>query len=68
MTQQRLSQVITELESEFHIQIFYRTPRGILLTPNGQIFVEKIQHILEEIYDLRKVCLIMLLVSYCEIF
>lgn len=52
MTQQRLSQVITELESEFHIQIFYRTPRGILLTPNGQIFVEKIQHILEEIYDL----------------
>lgn len=53
MSQQRLSQIVNELEREFQVQIFYRTPKGIILTTKGKRFVESIQKIMDDIEDLR---------------
>lgn len=40
MTQPAVSQAIMQLESELEVRLFTRTPRGVVLTNEGQILVE----------------------------
>jgi DNA-binding transcriptional LysR family regulator len=41
LAQPALSQAITQLESELGIKLLERHPRGVTLTPAGEVFVEK---------------------------
>jgi DNA-binding transcriptional LysR family regulator len=41
LAQPALSQAITQLESELGIQLLERHPRGVTVTPAGEIFLEK---------------------------
>ncbi|WP_053368592.1 LysR family transcriptional regulator [Bacillus sp. FJAT-27245] len=42
LTQSAVSQAIMKLENELEIQLFYRTPKGILLTNEGKLLNEHI--------------------------
>lgn len=54
LSQQQLSKIISSLEEDFHTPILVRTSKGILLTPEGQLIVEKIRPLLAEISTLQK--------------
>ena len=49
ITQPNVSRAIKELESELGIQIFQRTSKGMILTPDGEGFVCYAQAILKQI-------------------
>ncbi|AOZ92980.1 LysR family transcriptional regulator [Paenibacillus crassostreae] len=42
MTQSAVSQAISKLEKELEIQLFYRTPKGIVLTNEGELLNEHV--------------------------
>lgn len=42
MTQSAVSQAIRKLEKELDLQLFYRTPKGVVLTNEGQLLQEHI--------------------------
>lgn len=53
LSQQALSTAIKKLEEELQTQLFTRTPKGVLLTPDGEYLVtefNKITNILEQIH------------------
>ena len=54
LSQQQLSKIISSLEEEFHTPILVRTSKGILVTPEGKLIVEKICPLLDEISALQK--------------
>ncbi|MGG0175784.1 LysR family transcriptional regulator [Gottfriedia acidiceleris] len=47
-----ISQSIAQLEKELNISIFYRNSKGVILTPQGKILVEKAHDILNNLKDL----------------
>lgn len=51
-THQHLSKILTSLEKEIGTKIFERTRTGIVLTPNGQIVIEKARIICAEAKEL----------------
>lgn len=56
MEQSGLSKIITKLENHYGTTLFERTPRGIKLTPNGELLLENARHITEWYHDsLRKI-------------
>lgn len=56
MEQSGLSKIITKLENHYGTALFERTPRGIKLTPNGELLLENAKHITEWYHDsLRKI-------------
>lgn len=56
LAQPSLSSAISNLEQELRIKIFNRKPEGVEPTDQGQIVLEKAQHILEEIEELANLC------------
>ncbi|HHW07266.1 MAG TPA: LysR family transcriptional regulator [Clostridia bacterium] len=55
VSQQNLSVALRNLENEFGVQLLVRSPQGIALTPEGEMFVHKAQEIvakIDELYDL----------------
>ena len=48
IAQPSLSAVVKELETELHIEIFRRTPRGISLSPEGTEFLSYARQILDQ--------------------
>lgn len=53
IAQPNLSKAIRDLENEFDIVIFKRTPKGIFATVEGQQFIRRAQKILNDINDLK---------------
>ncbi len=49
---QNLSKKIKDIEKAIRTKLFERSTHGITLTPHGQIVIEKIHRILNEIYNL----------------
>lgn len=47
MEQSGLSKIITKLENHYGVALFERTPRGIKLTPSGELLLESAKHITE---------------------
>ncbi|MDD6996053.1 MAG: LysR family transcriptional regulator [Candidatus Borkfalkiaceae bacterium] len=54
VAQPNLSRAIKELEKELDIIIFERKPKGIVLTPDGEILISYGKRILKEIDDVEK--------------
>lgn len=54
VTQSAITKSVADLEQQLGYQIFNRTARGILLTEEGQNFVERASRLLEEAQDLLK--------------
>lgn len=50
--QPNLSIALKELESEINIQIFWRTPNGMVLTPEGETFLVRAKDIVESMQNL----------------
>jgi len=48
ISQQGLSKIIKNLEDEFEAQLFYRSPKGVILTEFGHLLFEKSQKIVED--------------------
>ena len=42
MTQSAVSQAIQKLETELEIQLFHRTPKGVVLTSEGELLSEHV--------------------------
>ena len=55
LSQPSLTKSISNLESEYHIKIFDRRPKGIQLTPEGKEFLYYAQNVLNAIRSLDKV-------------
>lgn len=55
ISQPALSESIKSLEDEYNIQIFIRSPKGIILTPEGSDFIAHVQTILQDIEGLNHV-------------
>lgn len=53
VAQPNLSRAIREVEDEFGIKIFERTPKGVVMTPDGCRFIEKIKQIQQELDSLK---------------
>ncbi|MDD6451456.1 MAG: LysR family transcriptional regulator, partial [Lachnospiraceae bacterium] len=51
VSQPSLSSAIRELEEELELTIFFRTNRGIVLTPQGQEFIGYARQVVEQ-YEL----------------
>lgn len=49
MGQPNLSRAIRELEESLGVPLFKRTPKGITPTPQGEEFLERARHILDEV-------------------
>lgn len=54
LSQQQLSKIISALEEEFHTDILVRTSKGIQLTSEGKLIVERIEPLLNEINSLQE--------------
>ena len=54
ISQQALSESIQSLEAELEFQIFRRTNRGILLTEQGELFLQDIDKIMPIVYGWKK--------------
>lgn len=54
VAQPNLSRAIKELEKELDIVIFERKPKGIVLTPDGEVLISYGKHILKQIDDVEK--------------
>lgn len=50
--QPNISIALKELESEINMQIFWRTPNGIVLTPEGESFLLRAKDIVESMHSL----------------
>lgn len=55
VSQPALSTQVRELEAKLGVQLFERTPRGVLVTPAGTEIVERARRILREVDDLCEV-------------
>lgn len=55
MGQPNLSRAIKELEDSLGVIIFERTPRGILVTPDGEVFLRHAKRILSEVDDVERI-------------
>ncbi|MFM9414096.1 LysR family transcriptional regulator [Peptococcus simiae] len=55
LSQQRLSQIIQEVEDSFEIKLFYRSSKGVEVTHEGEEFLEKTRVILKDIRSLHEV-------------
>ena len=51
VAQPNLSRVVKEMESDLGIQFFRRSSKGMMLTPDGELFVNQARKILEQIDD-----------------
>ena len=49
VAQPNLSRVVREMENELGIQFFRRSSRGMMLTPDGELFVSQAHKILEQV-------------------
>lgn len=49
VAQPNLSKIVKEVESEYDITIFSRSPKGVKVTPEGQKFIQKLEEIQEKI-------------------
>ena len=54
ISQPALSNSVRQLESEFGVQLFHRTSKGLVLTEAGQIFLNESTIILDQINYLKK--------------
>ena len=52
VAQPNLSRVVREMEGELGIQFFHRSSRGMLLTPDGELFVNQARKILEQVDEM----------------
>lgn len=52
MGQPHLSKAIRELEEDMNITIFHRTPKGVVATEQGELFLEYARRILEQVDEL----------------
>ncbi len=49
VAQPNLSRVVREMEADLGIQFFHRSPKGMLLTPDGELFIRQARNILEQV-------------------
>ena len=49
VAQPNLSRVIKGLEADLNIEIFRRSPRGMELTPDGELFIAQARQILQQV-------------------
>lgn len=54
VAQPNLSRVIREMEGELGIRFFHRSSRGMLLTPDGELFVNQARKILEQVDEMER--------------
>ena len=54
IAQSNLSRCIRELEADLGIAIFNRTPRGMLLTPDGEAFIRAAKKVLHQIDEIER--------------
>ena len=52
VAQPNLSRVVRELEAELGLQFFLRSSRGMMLTPDGELFVQQARKILEQVDEM----------------
>ena len=52
VAQPNLSRVVREMESDLGIQFFRRSSKGMMLTPDGELFVRQAQKILEQVDEM----------------
>lgn len=52
VAQPNLSRVVREMEGELGIRFFHRSSRGMLLTPDGELFVNQARKILEQVDEM----------------
>ena len=52
VAQPNLSRIVREMESDLGIQFFRRSSRGMMLTPDGELFVSQAQKILEQVDEM----------------
>ena len=52
VAQPNLSRVVREMEADLGIQFFRRSSKGMLLTPDGELFVNQARKILEQIDEM----------------
>ena len=52
VAQPNLSRVVREMEADLGIQFFHRSSKGMMLTPDGELFVNQARKILEQINEL----------------
>ena len=52
VAQPNLSRVVREMEAELGIQFFRRSSRGMILTPDGELFISRAQKILEQVDEI----------------
>ena len=48
VAQPNLSRIVREMEADLGIQFFRRSSRGMMLTPDGELFISRAQKILEQ--------------------
>lgn len=53
IAQPNLSKIVKEIENEYGITIFQRTPSGVVATPDGYIFIRQVKGILENVDRLK---------------
>ena len=52
VAQPNLSRVVREMEADLGIQFFFRSSKGMMLTPDGELFVNQARKILEQIDEM----------------
>lgn len=52
VAQPNLSRVVKEMESDLGIQFFRRSSKGMMLTPDGELFVNQARKILEQVDEM----------------
>ena len=52
VAQPNLSRVVKEMEADLGIQFFRRSSKGMMLTPDGELFVNQARKILEQIDEM----------------
>ena len=55
IAQPNLSRSIKELETDLGIQIFDRSPKGMVLTPEGEKFIRYARKVLNQIDEIEKI-------------
>ncbi len=54
VAQPAVSRQIRNLEDELGVRLFERTPRGMKLSPKGQVFLEHARAILDRVADAKR--------------
>lgn len=54
IAQPNLSKIVKEIENEYGITIFQRTPSGVLATPDGYMFIHRIKGILDKVDQMKE--------------